>query len=116
MGVQRSLVPLDFARVAPASSTPSQGKYSDVGSEGLRKITTIAKRILRLFLAGSNSSIVEASYGQEARTTSIVHVFRRKFTVFSRLLSLNITPKTTYSAGSKSKARERNGSGTRNLD
>ena len=76
MGAQRGLVPLDSARDAPASSTSSQGKYSDVGSEGLRKITTIAKRILRLFLAGNNSSIVEASYEQEARTTTIAHVFR----------------------------------------
>ena len=71
------MVPLDFARVASAPCTPSQGKYSDVGSEGLRKITTIAKRILRLFLAGSNSSIVEASYEQEARTATIMHDFRR---------------------------------------
>lgn len=67
---------MDFARVTSTSSTPSQGKYSDVGSESLRKIPPIAKRILRLFLAGNNSSIVEASYEQEARTTTIVHVFR----------------------------------------
>ena len=57
---------------------------------------------------------MEESYGQKIGT--IVFKLMPRALVLYATLSLIITPKTHYRAGSKSKLREKHGQRTRNLD
>ena len=62
---------MDTTRTSTTSSAPSQSKYSDVGLEGIRKVTTIAKWLLRLLLVSNNSTSVEMGHGQKITATCL---------------------------------------------